>query len=288
MDWTYKAVLTTVTVAAVLMASRWMGRRFAGLLAGLPVITVPALMWVAQEQGTDFAVHSAVGSAAACAMAPLFAASFVLLAPHVGAAISLAGAVLVAWAAVHLLLGLAGQPGLALVAAAVSCALVQWLLRRLVRPGWRQGQDPGAGNTGSPARALRALAGEPWLTAGLAGLVSASISVLATTVGPYWSGVLSTLPLVSACALVHLQRTYGPSALPGFVSGYVIGVLAKALFVCSFAWFAPQWGVAPALALAVLVGSAGAVTLTRWRRRDSTVATRVAAPAVRSRKLVKP
>ena len=39
MDWTYKAVLTTVTVAAVLMAARWMGRRVAGLLAGLPVIT---------------------------------------------------------------------------------------------------------------------------------------------------------------------------------------------------------------------------------------------------------
>lgn len=281
MDWTYKAVLTTVTVAAVLMAARWMGRRVAGLLAGLPVITVPALMWVAQEQGTDFAVHSAVGSAAACAMAPLFAASFMLLAQRFGAAISLAGAVLVAWAAVHLLHGLAGQPGLALVAAAVSCALVQWLLWRLVRLGWRPGQDPGVGNTGSPARALRAVAGEPWLTAGLAGIVSASVSLLATTVGPYWSGVLSTLPLISACALVHLQRTCGPSALPGFVSGYVIGVLAKALFVCSFAWLAPHWGVAPALALAVLAGSAGAVTLTRWRRCDISAATRVAAQAVR-------
>ena len=111
--------------------------------------------------------------------------------------------------------------------------------------------------------------------------MSASVSLLAITVGPYWSGVLSTLPLISACALVHLQRTCGPSALPGFVSGYVIGVLAKALFVCSFAWLAPHWGVAPALALAVLAGSAGAVTLTRWRRSDTTAATRVAAPAVR-------
>ncbi len=278
MDWTYKAVLTAVTVAAVLMAARLMGRRVAGLLAGLPVITVPALVWVAQEQGIDFAVQSAVGSAAACAMAPLFAASFMLLAQRFGAAISLSGAVLTAWAAVNLLQGLAGQPGLALVAAALSCALVQWRVRRWVHPAWHLGKDTGAVNTGGPSRAI---AGEPWVTAALAGVVSASVALLATAVGPYWSGVLSTLPLISACALVHLQRTFGPSALPGFVSGYVVGVLAKALFVCSFAWLAPHWGAVPALALAVLAGSAAAVALSHWRYSGTTTATPVAAQAIR-------
>jgi hypothetical protein len=123
------------------------------------------------------------------------------------------------------------------------------------------------------------MAGEPWVTAALAGVVSATVALMALRVGPYWSGVLSTLPLISACALVHLRRTGGPVALPGFVSGYGVGVLAKALFLCSFAWAAPHWGVAPALVLAAMAGSTGALMLARWQRRNRTPAKRVAASA---------
>jgi|JI10StandDraft_1071094.scaffolds.fasta_scaffold35108_3 uncharacterized membrane protein (GlpM family) len=263
MDWSYKAVLTAMTVGAVLMSARLMGRRVAGLLAGLPVITIPALLWVAQEQGIDFAARSALGSAAACAMAPLFAAGFVLLAPRVGATVGLAGAALVAWAAVALSQGLAPQPWLHLVAAVVSCGGVGWLLcgRQPVPPQ----QDPADGADRRLTAAPRFVAGEPWATAVLAGTVSAAVSLLAARVGPFWSGVLSTLPLISACALWHLQRRHGASALPGFVAGYLAGVLAKAVFACSFAWLAPRWGLAPAMALALAAGGAAALVVTHWR-----------------------
>lgn len=281
MDWTYKAVLTAMTVAAVLMAARLMSRRVAGLLAGLPVITVPALLWLAQEQGTAFAVQSAVGSAAACAMAPWFAASFVLLARRFGPAISLAGAALTAWLAVSLLHGLEDRPAMALVAAGLSCAFIQWWLGSARHAASAQGIGPGAGNARTTAARPGALAGGPWVTAALAGIVSATVALLALRVGPYWSGVLSTLPLISACALVHLHRASGSAALPGFVSGYLVGVLAKALFLCSFAWAAPHWGSAAALVLAAMAGTAGAVMLAGWQRSMRTLATRLAARAAR-------
>ena len=44
MDWGYKAVLTAITVALVLLVAQALGRRLAGLLAGLPIVTAPALL----------------------------------------------------------------------------------------------------------------------------------------------------------------------------------------------------------------------------------------------------
>lgn len=279
MDWTYKAVLTAVTVAAVLMAARLIGRRVAGTLAGLPVITVPALLWLAQEQGTDFAVQSAVGSAAACAMAPLFAAAFVGMARRHGAVLSLGCAVILAWAAVTVLQALQGLPALALLAATASCVLV---LRAMGAPGGGalRRADAAEGRAASARRApaaARALTRELSATAAVAGLVSAAVSLLAREVGPYWSGVLSTLPLISACALLHLHHVADHGALRGFVSGYVLGVLAKALFVCVFAWTAPLLGAAASMVVAALAGGAGALGLSRWHGRR--VAEAVAAAA---------
>jgi hypothetical protein len=267
MDWTYKAVLTAITVAAVLLTARLISRRVAGMLAGLPVITVPALLWLSQEQGADFAVRSAVGSAAACAMAPWFAWSFVSLARRHGAAVSLAGAALLAWAAVTVLQLLDGRPLLALVVAALSCV---WVLRQvngsLVRT--QHATPRAAGGAAAAVGGIQAAPlrpGEPWLTAALAGAISAAVCLLAAEVGPYWSGVLSTLPLISACALVHLRRRADMAGLRAFVAGYGLGVLAKALFVCSFAWLAPQGGVAVAMVVAAAVGVCAALLLSHSR-----------------------
>jgi len=42
-------------LAIVLMTVSRFSRRLVGLLAGLPVITAPALFWLVHEQGADFA-----------------------------------------------------------------------------------------------------------------------------------------------------------------------------------------------------------------------------------------
>ncbi|MFN9185151.1 MAG: DUF3147 family protein, partial [Betaproteobacteria bacterium] len=73
MDWAYKAVLTATTVALLLAVAQLFGRRLAGILAGLPTVTGPALVWLALDHGTDFAVEAALGSVAASALCGLFA-----------------------------------------------------------------------------------------------------------------------------------------------------------------------------------------------------------------------
>jgi hypothetical protein len=251
MDWGYKAVLTAAVVAAVMMAARLFGRPTAGLLAGLPVITTPALLWLADEQGAAFAAASAVGSLAACACAPLFAWAFERSARHHGAGTSLAAATAVLAAAAFASQPLEGHPLAALLAAAAACAAVH----RSV------GARPAHGHW------VRPLRGEPWISAASAGAISALVSVLAVHVGPFWSGLLSTLPIISACAMVHLRLAGGAGDVTRFVTGYVPGLLAKALFLFVFALVAPALGALLAVALALAAGTAGALALAAARGR---------------------
>jgi hypothetical protein len=78
--------------------------------------------------------------------------------------------------------------------------------------------------------------------------------------------MLSTLPLISACALVHLRRAGGPGDVTRFVSGYVPGLLAKAVFLFVFALAAPHLGAVPAVALALAAGAGGAWLLAAAQR----------------------
>lgn len=247
MDWAYRAVLTATVVGVVMMAARLFGRRTAGRMAGLPVTSAPALLWLAQREGADFAAASAVGSLAACAAAPLFAWGFERVARRHGPVPALlAGLSMLALAllAVH---GLHQRPAATLVLALLACALVQATVsRQPVTPGW-----------------VRPLRGELALSAAVAGMVVAVVTLGAQRLGPFWSGVAAALPVISACALVHLRMAGGAGEVTAFVSGYVPGVAAKALFLFAFACLVMPWGVAGALLAAVLAGAAGAGVLSR-------------------------
>ena len=291
MDWLCKAVLAAMTVATVLVVAGKISRRGAGLLAGLPVITLPSLVGLAHDQGVDFVARSVSGSAAVCVMAPGLAITFVVLARRHGVAISLAGAAVVGGLAVSAMQAVDGRPLLALALAAVSC---------IVAKGWMGAAAAGpcaaaaAAATTTPVQgavhlaahvaAPRRRTGEPWLTAAIAGAVVAAMSLLASRLGPYWSGVLSSLPIILVLSLLRLQRTAGVAALPAFVAGYVVGMLANAVFLCCFALTVAAWGPAGAGLVAALAGAAAAWALGRAAagtdRAAAARAARTARPAV--------
>ena len=264
MDWAYKAALTASAVAAVMMAARLFGRSVAGLLAGLPVITAPALMWLAAEQGDAFAAASAVGSLAACVPAALFAWSFERLARRRRPATALLGALVVLAVGALATQPLAGHPLPALLAALLACVLT---LRA-------------AGARPACSTWVRPLRGEPWLSAATAGAVSAAVALVAQQVGAFRVGMLSSLPIISACAMLHLRVAGGPGDVTRFVTGYLPGLLAKALFVFAFAMAAPRVGAAAAFGLAIAAGAAGALVLARARRGPGAVAVVPAAVVV--------
>ena len=218
MDWGYKAALTASLVAAVMMAMRLFDRRWAGLLAGAPVITAPALLWLAHDQGAAFAAHSAVGSVMASAVAPVFAVGYIVMARVARPLACTVGASALGLLAAWLLQGLQGQALLSLLVAISAGALaLAWL-----------GPIP-------PGSWVRPLRGEPWLSAGVAGAVTALVGLLAPGLGAFWVGALTGLPLIAGCALVHLHRAGTAANLRRFAQGYVIGIVAKAGFAFVFA-----------------------------------------------------
>lgn len=246
MDWGYKAVLTGMTVAAVMLAAQLLGRQIAGLMAGLPVISAPALVWLAAERGTEAATQGAAGGLAACAAATVFALAFERAARHHGRAITLLQAALALSVALALLQPLGAHP-LSLAAAALAATA---LARRALGP--QEG----------PSGSVRAMPGEPWLTATLAGLASATASHGASQFGPFWSGAIAALPLISGCAMLHLQRAGSPGDVRSFVIGYLPGVAGKTMFLAAFALVAPRAGAGWAMAAA---GVAAVCTVMVWK-----------------------
>lgn len=242
MDWGYKAMLTAVTVTAVLMAAQLFGRRLAGMLAGLPVITAPALLWLAHERGTTFAAASAIGSVAACGAAALFALAYARLASRCGPLASLIGSLSIGGGVAMLMSHLAGSAWAALGAATLACTLALRLLPRA---------------DGAPASVSRPRA-KIWPVAVTAGAMCALIGLVAAQVGPYWSGLLASLPIISACALIHQHLTAQQDDVHRFLRGYVAGLGAKALFAVAFAWLVVWLQAALALLLALLVALAAA------------------------------
>lgn len=124
MDFAHKAALTDEAIAMVLMASRLFGARIAGLLTGLPIITAPALVWVAIDQGRFAAISVAVGSVAACSVAALLALCYERLARKAGALAFLAVATVLAGLVCFAARELCTSLLIAFAVAMVTCCLV--------------------------------------------------------------------------------------------------------------------------------------------------------------------
>lgn len=251
MDWGYKAMLTTVTVALVLLVAQTVGRRLAGMLAGLPVITAPALLWIAAEQGAAFAARCAVGSIAACGLMALFAFTYERLSRRFGVVISLAGSLAVGGLIAMPMALLSGHPLRAIALSGVLCAVVIVLLPR----------------TQAQAGQARRMRGEIAFTAVAAGLISVVVSLGARDLGPYWSGLLAALPIISATALVTQHLTATHADIQRFLRGYVAGLIGKAAFALAFAAAVVQLGGGLAVAAALAIGVAVTVATTRGLRR---------------------
>jgi hypothetical protein len=247
MDWGYKAMLTIVTVGLVLLTAQVFGRRLAGTLSGLPVIAAPALLWVGQEQGAAFAATTAIGSIVSCGLAAVFALSYQRLGCRTGPFFALAGSLFAG--------GLLALPITLVAERLIPAVLITLLLfgtvvRLLPRPA-RCAVAPGRPR------------GQVLITAVTAGVVSVLIAYAARELGPYWAGLLASLPIISAATLVHQHITADHPDLESFLAGYLAGLFGKAAFALSFALLATRQGVVPALFVALFVGLVAATLATR-------------------------
>ncbi|WP_422011224.1 hypothetical protein [Roseateles sp.] len=243
----FKALLTAGAVLLVMVAARHGGRRFAGVVAALPTITAPTLAWLADEEGTAFAISAAVGSVAACAMLAAFALGYARAARHGGSAVALVCGLGAA-------LGMAVPAGVA--SADLTCALA--LAVGCCALAFAAMPKPRA-DVVATARSSRSM----WLVAAAAGVLTAIAASVGPAMGGFATGLLSSIPLVTGSVAMVEHASSGHRAAANFLRGYVGGLFGKAAFGTVFALLAPRIGAVAALSLAC--ACACLVSATRWR-----------------------
>lgn len=246
MDWLYRSMLTAALVALLLLVMRQWGRRVAGLVAGLPAIAAPALAWLAVTEGAAFAAEAAEGCVVAGALCALFALGYARAGRHLPAGAALGLACVAAASPLPLLVLWRPQPALLLLVSLAVCLGGARTWRNAPERRYAV-RDEGAGDVPRVA-----------VTAAVSGAVSGLVGLLAGDLGAFWSGVLSSAPLVAAVVVVRLHLDQGGHALGPLVRGYCAGLAGRTGFAALFGVLVAPFGALGALACA---GLALALTL---------------------------
>jgi hypothetical protein len=261
-----RGALTAVLVGLLLVAALRWGRGAAGLLAGLPTVTGPALLWLALDLGPAFAAQAAPGAVAAAIPCALFAVGYGFASRRHGPARALLVALLAGALPLPALAGVHWPLAAWLAFATVVAVACQGALGVLAHADAASGTAAGSGPGPAPRQG--------WLTtAAVSGLVSALAAALAGAVGPFWAGVLTSPPLLAAAVAVVLHaRPRGAAEALRFLHGYTAGLLGRGLFVAAFGALVVVTGTLPAFGAALAIALvAGAVSARRVAPHTRTI-----------------
>ena len=245
-----RGCVTAMVVAIVLYLLRRAGPRCGGLVAAIPVTSVPALAWMAWERGPDFAAASATAALLATAMTGLFALLYALGARRHSPLPTLLGATGPALLLTGAVAGLGSDLAPALSAAVLLLAACARLL-------------PAA--TTNHRRASR-WQRDVLLTMLVSGAVTTLISLIAPRVPPLLCGLVAAIPVVGMSTTVSVHVQSGHAAVVAFLHAYLQGLMAKVAFLGALAWLLPRdLGLATWLAAA----ACGTVVLLALSRRQA-------------------
>ncbi|CAN7387699.1 hypothetical protein [Pseudomonas sp. GL-B-26] len=224
-----------------LAGKRW-GPSVAGWLSGLPVVVGPILFFLAIEQGQVFAAQSATAALSAMFAMIAFCVTYAQVAQRAKWPWALVISLLV-WATAAVVLSLI-PPSLALsVIAAATALLAAPYLFPSVQP-IVSGPAPK-----SDKLLLRMIAGA---------LLTLAVTLLASTVGERWSGLLAVFPVLGSVMAVFSQQTRGPAFTAALLRATATGMYSFAAFCLVLALALPGMGLSAfALGVAVSVGMLG-------------------------------
>jgi hypothetical protein len=257
----FRAALTGTCVFAVLWLLRRGGLRLSGLLAALPVLSAPALMWMCMDHGAAYAAPACTAALFATALSAFFSLAYGRLAAHCRPLQALALAAtatgMATWAASSV-----QTLGSTLLLAVLMLPLARTLL------GAKAGRaTPGPLNW----------RGDMGLTVGAAALISGLQALAAPWLDPRSSGLLAALPVVSASSALLIHARHGAVSARSFLRGYVEGLAAKCAFLAVLSALLTRlpavaaWGLALTAALLLLkwppsMRALGSGAAHGWRR----------------------
>jgi hypothetical protein len=251
MDWWFKAMLTSLSVAAVLTISRKFGQRIGGVVAGLPLITAQTLMWVALDHDTGFAGETAAGIVAGTGMVAVFVLVYVWFSRHFHVMFTAPYSLVIASPSLIPALSFHASPVLAFACTLGFCVLGLSCVRSRTAHV-------------AVARVSRVAVALSIVTVGL---ISATISTQADLLGSFCSGLLATLPIGGATVIINYHLLNKHAAIRGFVHGYLSGLIGQASFAATFGFAVTQMSSGIALLLSLMVAIAATAIASRASSR---------------------
>lgn len=234
-DLFFKIVLPVAMIGVITVAAHRWGPAVGGILGAVPSKGGPILLFLALEQSPEFAATSAVtalGGAAGCGVFCLVYARICHRTSWPAAGLVAYGAFLIVWAAMIPL------ETWGLLPAFVAAALIL-IGSRLLLPE-------------APTMPKRQMSRRDLPTRMVAG---AAMVVFVTTAGPYVgatiSGMLTTIPTISAVMAIFTHVQEGPDRTVGVMRGMTHGLLGFAAFLAVLGATLVSLGVLAAFALAL-------------------------------------
>lgn len=249
-----KIVLAPTFVMGASVAARRYGARIGGLIGGLPVVAGPILLVFALDHGRAFAA----GASAATLLGIVSLIAFIVVYARLAGGAHWGRSLILGWTAFFAmtaaLSAITVSPVLALVCVlAAVCAALLVLprssgerLSQTIPPTWDL-----------PLRGLSALA-----------LVLA-LTALAGQLGAKLSGLLAPFPVIASVLAVFTHILHGEEDLLRIMRGFVLGLIAYALFCFALAESLSSLSIAASFAVAIataLATQSVALALT-WRKR---------------------
>jgi len=235
-----KLVVTPLLIAAATLVARRWGPGVGGWLAGLPLTSAPVSVFLALEQGPEFAAGAAVGTLFGLTALAAFCLAYGRTARRAGWAGS-AAAGLGAFAACLVVLSVA--PASLVAAFALVC--VALTLAAALLP-----------STAAGAGGVKPAAWDVPFRMAVATAVVLLLTAAARHLGPALSGLLSPVPVFLLVMAAFTQRSEGTAACVRVLRGGVIGSFAFATFFLVVGVLLGRVGLGATYALASLAALA--------------------------------
>ncbi len=210
----FKLTVTPVLVGlASLIARRW-GNTIAGLIAGLPLMTGPISLFLALEQGAAFTVAATTGILIALTAIAFYALAYTLAARFAPWPVS----IIIAYAA-YFLAAASIQPFITMQWQAIASAYIAIILAIVVIPRHRQPETP-----------PRIPWWEIWLRMAATAAMIAMVTATASLMGPTWTGIIATIPVLGTVMAVFTHARWGTAAVTRFMRSMTLSFIAFITF----------------------------------------------------------
>ena len=234
-----KLTIVPLFICLITLAGRKWGAGIAGLLAGFPVVAGPIVIFIAIEQGTDFASISALSATSAVIILMLFTITYSWSSLKFRCPLALLFSVIVWLIFAFFLASISLKP-----LTAYACAGISLFITPFILP-----------NKKSISPLETRLHDLPWRML-LGACLTIGVTTLASHLGGSWSGILAVFPVISLVLAVFIHLTQGHAQVVKMFRGMINGLYSFITFFFILAILWPHQSIIKACALAIIAGTA--------------------------------